>query len=234
MQSFNPNTAVWNLFLLAWGGAHRFLILWGETKALIHSTVTQEGGFCTYQSKNVVWPRDPIIKLKRQEKAPFTLGPFIHSRARLCISLHMNKVSGLFYREMHQARGFNDKIMSRRGRYFFFFCRGFVLQKTKQSRRLFLRKDLAVPFGPPLESGFKHAQDKFLSNLPKFPNSTPSVPRRVHGRCVIHGLTMWYKFLHGRQIGHLQMIPEMYKVEFLLCVVMCICNSCKQRTTATL
>lgn len=101
------------------GEAHRFLILWGETKALIHSTVTQEGGFCTYQSKNVVWPRDPIIKLKRQEKAPFTLGPFIHSRARLCISLHMNKVSGLFYREMHQARGFNDKIMSRRGRYFF-------------------------------------------------------------------------------------------------------------------
>lgn len=102
------------------GEAHRFLILWGETKALIHSTVTQEGGFCTYQSKNVVWPRDPIIKLKRQEKAPFTLGPFIHSRARLCISLHMNKVSGLFYREMHQARGFNDKIMSRRGCYFFF------------------------------------------------------------------------------------------------------------------
>lgn len=99
------------------GEAHRFLILWGETKALIHSTVTQEGGFCTYQSKNVVWPWDPIIKLKRQEKAPFTLGPFMHRRACLCISLPMNKISGLFYRETHQARGFNDKIMCRRGLY---------------------------------------------------------------------------------------------------------------------
>lgn len=135
----------------------------------------------------------------------------MHSRACLCISLHMNKVSGLFYSEMHQARGFNDKIMRRRGRYF--FCRGFVLQKTKRSRHLFLGKDLTVPSSPPLESDFKHAQDKFLPNLLKFPDSAPSVPRRVHGRCVIHGLMMRYKFLRGRQIGHLQMIPEVYEME---------------------
>lgn len=33
------------------------------------------------------------------------------------VFLLVNKVSGLFYREMHQARGFSDKIMSRGGLY---------------------------------------------------------------------------------------------------------------------
>lgn len=50
-------------------------------------------------------------------ESSFTLGPFMHRRACLCVSLRMNKISGLFYRETHQARGFNDKIMSRRGLY---------------------------------------------------------------------------------------------------------------------
>lgn len=56
----------------------------------------------------------------------------------------MNKVSGLFYREIHQARGFNDKIMSRGGLYL--LQKDLCYRKQSDFAICFWKKGLGAPF----------------------------------------------------------------------------------------
>ena len=65
-------------------------------------------------------------------------------KVSVCIFLCMNKVSGLFYREIHQARGFNDKIMSR-GR-LYLLQKDLCYRKQSDFAICFWKKGRAAPF----------------------------------------------------------------------------------------
>jgi hypothetical protein len=97
----------------------------------------------------------------------------------------MNKVSGLFYREMHGVRGFNDKIMSREGLYL--LHRVCVTENKASSPFVFGRKTWQLTSIVSREVTSHIHRTNFYLISPKFPENTPFFPRGVQRGHLIHG-----------------------------------------------